>query len=275
MSKTSSRSKKARSTPQQSRLPAILSAITVVAVFVVLGVILANSRPGATTETASAPADSEQTAAFGDATDVDTDATTEEGAVDTDTGATTEEDTTTADGDTANTAPTGLYDAPPEMSIDPDGNYQATIETPRGDILIQLRPDLAPESVNNFVFLAQEGYYDGLTWHRVLEGFMAQGGDPVGDGSGGPGYTISDEFTSEVLFDRPGIVAMARPNAPDSAGSQFFITTAPAEFLNEQYTIFGEVLEGQSIVDGIPLRDPDTNPTEPGEEIVSISIQEG
>ena len=233
MSKTSSRSKKARSAPQQSRLPAILSAISVIAVFVVLGVVLAMNRPETTTETAGIP------------------------------------------GDTTNTSQDGFYEAPPEIVIDPEGDYKATIETPRGDILIQLRPDLAPETVNNFVFLAQEGFYDGLTWHRVLEGFMAQGGDPAGDGSGGPGYTIRDEFTSEVLFDKPGIVAMARPQMPDSAGSQFFITTAAADFLDEQYTIFGEVLEGQDIVDGIPLRDPQTNPTEPGEEIISISIQEG
>ncbi|MEM8529896.1 MAG: peptidylprolyl isomerase [Chloroflexota bacterium] len=271
MSKTSSRSKKARSAPQQSRLPAILSAISVIAIFVVLGVVLAMSRPGATTETAGIPAEGEQPEAFGDATD---EGTTEENGTNTDTAA-TDEDTTAADGDTANTASDGLYDTPPEMTIDPESDYKATIETPRGDILIQLRPDLAPETVNNFVFLAQEGFYDGLTWHRVLDGFMAQGGDPAGDGSGGPGYTIRDEFTSEVLFDQPGIVAMARPQMPDSAGSQFFITTAPADFLDEQYTIFGEVLEGQDIVDDIPLRDPQMNPTEPGEEIISISIQEG
>ena len=271
MSKTPSRSKKARSAPQQSRLPAILSAISVIAVFVVLGVVLAMSRPGATTETAGIPTEGEQTEAFGDATDEET---TGEDGTNTDTAA-TGEDTTAADGDTANTASGGLYDAPPEMTIDPAGDYKATIETPRGDILIQLRPDLAPETVNNFVFLAQEGFYDGLTWHRVLDGFMAQGGDPAGDGSGGPGYTIRDEFTSEVLFDQPGIVAMARPQMPDSAGSQFFITTAAAEFLNEQYTVFGEVLEGQDIVDDIPLRDPQMDPPEPGEEIISISIQEG
>ena len=102
---------------------------------------------------------------------------------------------------------------------------------------------------------------------------MAQGGDPVGDGSGGPGYTIHDEFTDKVLFDRPGIVAMARPSAPDSAGSQFFITTAPAPHLNNQYTVFGEVLKGQEIADGIPLRDPGAATT-PGEQIVKITITE-
>jgi peptidylprolyl isomerase len=169
------------------------------------------------------------------------------------------------------------YDAPPPMTIDATRNYTATITTPRGDIVVKLLPEIAPQTVNSFVFLAREGFYDGLTWHRVLEGFMAQGGDPTGTGMGGPGYNVPAEFTSEILFDRPGIVAMARATDPDSAGSQFFITTAPAPFLNEQYTIFGEVVEGQEIANNIPLRDPQ-NPADsgtPGEEIVSITIEEG
>lgn len=169
------------------------------------------------------------------------------------------------------------YDAPPPMTIDATRNYTATITTPRGDIVVKLLPEIAPQTVNSFVFLAREGFYDGLTWHRVLAGFMAQGGDPTGTGMGGPGYNVPAEFTSEILFDRPGIVAMARATDPDSAGSQFFITTAPAPFLNEQYTIFGEVVEGQEIANNIPLRDPQ-NPADsgtPGEEIVSITIEEG
>jgi peptidylprolyl isomerase len=165
------------------------------------------------------------------------------------------------------------YSAPPPMTIDPTKSYTATITTPRGDIVIKLRPDIAPQTVNNFVFLAREGFYNGLTWHRVIQGFMAQGGDPQGTGMGGPGYTIPAEFTNKILFDRPGIVAMARSSDPNSAGSQFFITTAPAPHLNEQYTIFGEVIKGQDIVDGIPLRDPDTATT-PGEPIVKITIAE-
>jgi cyclophilin family peptidyl-prolyl cis-trans isomerase len=160
------------------------------------------------------------------------------------------------------------------MTIDPEGEYYATITTPRGDIVVRLRPDIAPVTVNSFVFLAREGFYDGLTWHRVIEDFMAQGGDPTGTGMGGPGYQVPAEFTDQILYDRPGIVAMARANDPDSAGSQFFITTAPAPFLNEQYTVFGEVIEGQDIVNNIPLRDPATA-TEPGEEIVRITIAEG
>jgi peptidylprolyl isomerase len=153
-------------------------------------------------------------------------------------------------------------------------NPTATITTPRGEIVIRLLPDIAPQTVENFVTLANDGFYDGLTWHRVIEGFMAQGGDPAGDGSGGPGYTIPAEFTNEIQFDRPGIVAMARRgNDINSAGSQFFITTAPAPHLNSQYTIFGEVIEGQDVVNDIPLRDPMTA-TEPGEEIISITIED-
>ncbi|MCS6940060.1 MAG: peptidylprolyl isomerase [Roseiflexaceae bacterium] len=168
----------------------------------------------------------------------------------------------------------GFYTAPPPMTINPSKTYIATITTPRGDIVIRLRPDLAPETVNNFVFLAREGFYDGVTWHRVLPNFMAQGGDPTGTGTGGPGYTIKDEFTPDMIFDRPGLVAMARTSLPNSAGSQFFITTAPAPHLNGQYTIFGEVIEGQEIVNGIPLRNPETNPTEPGEQMLKVTITE-
>ncbi|NJK79408.1 MAG: peptidylprolyl isomerase [Chloroflexaceae bacterium] len=165
------------------------------------------------------------------------------------------------------------YDAPPPMTIDPERDYTATITTPRGDIVVELLPNIAPQTVNNFVFLANEGFYNGLTWHRVLPDFMAQAGDPLGDGTGDAGYNIPAEFTSEILFDRSGILAMARSNDPNSASSQFFITTASAPHLNEQYTIFGEVIEGQEIVDNIPLRDPMTA-TAPGEEIISITIDE-
>lgn len=167
-------------------------------------------------------------------------------------------------------------DAPTTMIISPTKAYTATITTPRGNIIIRLRPDLAPITVNSFVFLARKGFYNGLTWHRVLPGFMAQGGDPTGTGSGGPGYSIPGEFTSKVLFDRPGLLAMARANDPDSAGSQFFITTAPADFLNQKYAIFGEVVQGQDIVDGIPLRDPDNaqDLQRKGETIVSITVTE-
>lgn len=180
------------------------------------------------------------------------------------------------------TATTYTYDAPPPMSIDPAREYTATISTPRGDILVELLPEIAPQTVNNFVFLANNNFYNGLNWHRVLPEFMAQGGDPQGDGSGGPGYSIPAEFTDQILFDQPGLLAMARAADPDSAGSQFFITTAATPWLNDpsgtqtNYTIFGRVIQGQEIVDGIPLRDPD-NPADlasPGEVILGVTISE-
>jgi peptidylprolyl isomerase len=165
------------------------------------------------------------------------------------------------------------FAAPPPMTIDPAQNYTATITTPRGDIVIRLRPDLAPQTVNSFRFLANEGYYDGLTWHRVLPEFMAQGGDPTGTGMGGPGYTVPAEF-SDLTFDRPGLLAMARSQDPNSAGSQFFITNAAAPWLDGQYTIFGEVTEGLDIVLDIPLRDPDTATT-PGEQMLEVRVTDG
>src|SRR5262245_38972338 len=166
------------------------------------------------------------------------------------------------------------YSAAPPMTIDPKKSYTATFTTPRGDFVVKLRPDLAPQTVNSFVFLAREGFFDGLTWHRVLPNFMAQGGDPTGTGTGGPGYNVPDEFTDKVKFDKPGILAMANTGQPNSGGSQFFVTTAPADYLDGKYTIFGEVEKGQEIVNAIPLRDPQQNPTTPGEQIVTIAIDE-
>jgi peptidylprolyl isomerase len=172
------------------------------------------------------------------------------------------------------TATTHTYRAAPPMTINRAHRYTATITTPRGVIVITLLPDIAPQTVNNFVFLARQNFYNGLTWHRVIPGFIAQGGDPTGDGSGGPGYAIPAEFTDKIRYDTPGILAMARAAAdPNSAGSQFFITTAPAPTLNSLYTIFGRVIAGQDIVDGIPLRDPNSATT-PGETILGITIIE-
>src|SRR5690606_25583459 len=114
------------------------------------------------------------------------------------------------------TAEVYSYSEPPPMTIDPAKEYTATIITPRGDIVIELLPEIAPQTVNNFVFLARQNFYNGLTWHRVLENFMAQGGDPLGDGTGGPGYSIPAEFTDQINFDGPGLVAMARSSDPDS-----------------------------------------------------------
>jgi peptidylprolyl isomerase len=235
----------------------VLSAIIVVAVFVVLGIVLARSGPSAPpTASSSSTAD---TFAF----------STTPSPADSSTAAPAEGAPTPAPA--AGAAKT--FSAAPPLTIDAKKTYMATITTPRGDIEVKLRPDLAPQTVNSFVFLARQGFYNGLTWHRVIQNFMAQGGDPDGTGGGGPGYTLPDEFTDKVLFDRPGIVAMAKTSAPNSAGSQFFITTAPYPSLNQQYTVFGEVTKGQEIVDGIPLRDPGTATT-PGEQIVKITIAE-
>ena len=145
----------------------------------------------------------------------------------------------------------------------------AVIDTNFGNIVIQLRPDVAPGHVENFVKLAQDGFYDGTTFHRVIPGFMIQGGDPnskdedrSNDGQGGPGYTINAEF-SDVPHKR-GILSMARAQDPNSAGSQFFIVVADSNFLDGQYTVFGEVIEGMDVADKIVNveRDSMDNPLE-------------
>ncbi len=164
------------------------------------------------------------------------------------------------------------YAERPELTIDPDKKYTAIIETEKGTFRIQLRPDLAIQTVNSFVFLAREGCYDGVTFHRVLPGFVAQGGDPTGTGSGSPGYTLPAEF-SDVPFER-GTVAVARTADPDSAGSQFFIAYAEQPNLNGQYTVFGAVVEGMDVVESLTPRDPDTDPSAPpGDAIISIKIE--
>lgn len=167
------------------------------------------------------------------------------------------------------------YDAPPPMTIDPAKSYLATVKLAKGgQFVIQLFPDKAPLTVNSFVFLAREGFYNGVTFHRVLPDFMAQTGDPTGTGMGGPGYQFEYE-PNDLTFDKPGVVAMAN-SAPASAtnGSQFFITFAPQEFLNGGYTIFGQVTEGMDVVLNIRLRDPQQNPNFTGDVIESISISE-
>ena len=165
------------------------------------------------------------------------------------------------------------YAERPELTIDPDKKYAAIIETEKGAFRIQLRPDLAIQTVNSFIFLAREGYYDGVTFHRVIPGFMAQGGDPTGTGSGGPGYSLPAEF-SDVPYVR-GTVGMARTADPDSGGSQFFITFGEQTNLNGQYTVFGEITEGMDIVDSLTPRDPSTDPSAPpGDAIISIEIVE-
>jgi len=161
------------------------------------------------------------------------------------------------------------------MTIDVNKKYFATVKMAKGgEFVIQLFPDKAPKTVNNFVFLARDGYYDGTTFHRVLEGFMAQGGDPTGTGSGGPGYQFEYE-ANDLTFDKPGMVAMANTGpATPTNGSQFFITFVPTPQLNGGYTIFGQVTEGMDVVNNITRRDPDQSPTFEGDAIETITIKE-
>ena len=166
------------------------------------------------------------------------------------------------------------YDSAPEMTIDPAKSYTAVIHTERGDFTMTLRPDLAPQQVNSFVFLSRDGYYDGVTFHRVIPGFVAQAGDPTGTGSGGPGYTLPAEFTTEVPYTE-GVVGAARTAEPDTAGSQWFVTLDEASTLNGQYTVFAQVTDGIDVVKCITARDPSTNPgAPPGDKIISIEITE-
>jgi cyclophilin family peptidyl-prolyl cis-trans isomerase len=165
------------------------------------------------------------------------------------------------------------YDAEPPMTIDTSKQYFATFQMAKGgEFVVRLFPDKAPKTVNNFVFLARNGYYDGTTFHRVLDGFMAQGGDQTGTGMGGPGYQFEDEF-SDLTFDRPGLLAMAN-SGPNTNGSQFFITYAPTPHLNNLHTIFGEVIEGMTVVNGITRRDPNQSPDFEGDAIATITITE-
>ncbi|MEZ4677684.1 MAG: peptidylprolyl isomerase [Caldilineaceae bacterium] len=167
-----------------------------------------------------------------------------------------------------------MYDAPPPMVIDPDKYYYATFKTAKGDIKVQLFAQRAPMTVNNFVFLAREGYYNDTTFHRVLEQFMAQGGDPTGTGSGGPGYQFADEFDPSLTFDRGGLLAMANAG-PGTNGSQFFLTFAPTEWLNNRHTIFGEVVEGMDVLNSLTLRDPNAAPDFEGDTLYTVIIEEG
>lgn len=166
------------------------------------------------------------------------------------------------------------YDAPPAISIDITKTYTATIELEKGgEIVIELFDDKAPITVNNFVFLAREGFYDGTTFHRVIDGFMAQGGDPTGTGAGGPGYSFEDEITPDLVFDKAGLLAMAN-SGPNTNGSQFFITFAPTPHLNGLHTIFGQVIEGMDVVNALTRRDPSQNPDFEGDKIKTITITE-
>jgi cyclophilin family peptidyl-prolyl cis-trans isomerase len=160
----------------------------------------------------------------------------------------------------------------PEITIDPKKQYSATIHTDKGDIVVELFADKTPRTVNNFVFLAKEGFYDGTIFHRVISDFMAQGGDPTGTGSGGPGYRFPDEFYSTLKHDKPGILSMANAG-PGTNGSQFFITHLPTPWLDNKHSVFGKVISGMDVLLSIPPRDP-MHPEYPGVVLNSITISE-
>ncbi|OQY28785.1 MAG: peptidylprolyl isomerase [Anaerolineaceae bacterium 4572_5.1] len=139
---------------------------------------------------------------------------------------------------------------PPEMQIETDAVYAVKMETSKGTIALELYAEHAPKTVNNFVFLAKEGYYDGVSFHRVISNFMIQGGDPTGTGRGGPGYKFEDELVGNPLKHEAKVISMANAG-PNTNGSQFFITHAPQPHLNGKHTVFGKVTEGADVVDAI------------------------
>jgi cyclophilin family peptidyl-prolyl cis-trans isomerase len=163
------------------------------------------------------------------------------------------------------------YSGPPPMMIDINKKYIATIVTEKGDIVIELFAKDAPRTVNSFVFLAREGFYDDVTFHRVIPGFMAQGGDPTGTGAGNPGYQFQDEFNQHD--HATGVISMAN-SGPNTNGSQFFITYSPQPGLNGRHTVFGRVTEGMQVLNRLTPRDPTQNPVGKGDTIETIEIQE-
>ena len=178
-----------------------------------------------------------------------------------------------------NTAPTTLptatgakimsWKTPPAMQIDVNKKYTATIQTEKGDLVLDLFAKDVPNTVNNFVFLASQGFYDGTTFHRVIPGFMAQGGDPTGTGSGGPGYYINNEITSHKHV--AGALSMANAG-PNTNGCQFFITYAAASWLDGSYSVFGQLVQGMDVLQKLTPRDPSQNPKFTGDKIIKVTI---
>jgi len=146
------------------------------------------------------------------------------------------------------------WNSPPEMQIDTDKIYTATVDTNKGVIELELYAKHAPKTVNNFVFLAKEGFYDGVSFHRVIPDFVIQGGDPTGTGMGGPGYQFEDEVRDNPLTHERGVISMANAG-PNTNGSQFFITHSPQVHLNGRHTVFGKVVKGMDVVDKIQAGD--------------------
>jgi len=167
---------------------------------------------------------------------------------------------------------TKQWTTPPAMQIDPKKKYKAHMETDKGTMVIELFADKTPMTVNNFVFLSREGYYDNVIFHRVIDNFMVQGGDPTGTGRGGPGYKFGDEFNASLKHDKQGILSMANAG-PSTNGSQFFITHGPTPHLNGKHTVFGQVVEGLDVLMSIPARDPG-NVNAPAVKIIRVIIEE-
>jgi len=163
------------------------------------------------------------------------------------------------------------YTEPPPMTIDPSRSYLATVKTSQGSFCIELFAAQAPQTVNSFVFLAQEGFYDGSLFHRVLPGFVAQTGDPTGSGLGGPGYRFDDEIDPDLTHDGPGVVSMANAG-PNINGSQFFISHKALPDLDGKHTVFGRIVEGMAVVERLKPRDPQQNPYAPADVIETITI---
>lgn len=164
------------------------------------------------------------------------------------------------------------YKQAPEMIIDVSKSYQATIKTEKGDMVFDLFAAQAPRTVNNFVFLAREGFYDGVIFHRVIDEFMAQTGDPTGTGRGGPGYQFADEFHPDLRHDEPGVLSMANAG-PNTNGSQFFITHVATPWLDGKHAVFGKLREGKDVLMSIPPRDP-SDPDAPAVKMHTIEIHE-
>ena len=166
------------------------------------------------------------------------------------------------------------FDSCPPYKLDPTKEYQATLKTAKGDVVMRLFVDKAPNTVNNFVFLAKAGWYDNITFHRVVPGFIVQTGDPSGTGQGNPGYFIPDEIVPTLQYDRPGLVGMNN-SGPDTDGSQFFITLAAAPHLSGIYTMFGQVISGMDVLQRLSPRDPAPNEVVPdGDALISVQIEE-
>jgi peptidyl-prolyl cis-trans isomerase B (cyclophilin B) len=155
------------------------------------------------------------------------------------------------------------WNSPPEMEIDPQKEYLVEIDTEKGPIKLELYPSHAPKTVNNFVFLARQGFYDEVTFHRVIDDFVIQGGDPTGTGRGGPGYQFEDETAGNPLKHETGVISMANAG-PNTNGSQFFITLSPQPHLNGRHTVFGKVVQGQDVVESI----------QQGDRILAVRVEE-